>query len=100
MSGAPGPLRFLRYQVAVAGSKAPTVATPSPSQSPPSATHPGAPKAKAATSGAPGPLLSLRCQVAVTGSNTPTVLVPGGGTGGAEFALRVSVTSWPLLPPR
>src|SRR5262249_42849164 len=82
ISGAPGPFVFLRYQVAVAGSKAPMVTTPSPSQSPTSGIQPGAPKANGAVLGAPGTLLSRRYQVALSGSKTPTVASPAGVTGG------------------
>src|SRR4051812_12001747 len=76
MSGAPGPLVFFRYQVAVAGSNAPMVVTPSPSQSPTTGSQPAAPKRKGAMSGAPGPLVFFRYQVAVAGSNAPRVAVP------------------------
>src|SRR5262245_58609349 len=81
MSGAPGPMVFLRYQVAVAGSKTPIPSAPSPSQSPTSAIQPGAPKANGAVLGAPGELLSRRYQVPVSGSKTPTVVLPRGVTG-------------------
>src|SRR5262245_54744682 len=82
MSGAPGPLRLRRYQVAggcpnwPVGSKAPMVSTPSPSQSPTTGTQPGAPDWKGAISGAPGPLLFFRYQVAVAGSKAPMVSRP------------------------
>src|SRR5262245_14974652 len=86
MLGAPGLFWFLRYQVAGGlpnwpiGSKAPTVVTPSPFQSPTAGIQPAAPYANGVMSGAPGLLLLRSNQVStpvvVLGRATPMVVMP------------------------
>src|SRR5437588_13084430 len=78
-ASAPQPLLLLRrYQVALSGSKTPTVLTPSPSQSPRTASQPLPPYWKGVTVAAPALVLLRRYQVALAASNTPR---PGTSAG-------------------
>src|SRR5262249_24114612 len=97
MSGAPGVLEFLRYQVAVDWSKTPRVAVPLPSQSPATGIQLCPPYANGATSGAPGPGLWCRYHAAVFGWNTAT---PAGEEVGTQRSSRDSTASTGALPLR
>src|SRR5437868_956711 len=75
VSAVPGVLLLRRYQLFVAGSNAPIVVVPLPSQSPTTGNSVPWPQTKRA-SGTPPELELRRYHVCVVGSNMPMVVLP------------------------